>query len=85
MAFDATVQGSWGCLPELYPGALALVTSGRITLAPFIESHPMSEGVEVLQRVADHAYRRRVILEPDGAKLQDGVEERTPARRVVPC
>jgi 6-hydroxycyclohex-1-ene-1-carbonyl-CoA dehydrogenase len=65
MAFDATVQGTWGCLPELYPAALALVTSGRITLKPFIERHPMSQGPEVLRRVADHEIHRRAILEPD--------------------
>ena len=65
MAFDATVQGSWGCRPELYPEALALVTSDRVTLRPFIEHFPMSRAPEVLQRVADHAIARRAILEPD--------------------
>ena len=65
MAFDATVQGTWGCLPELYPATLKLVTSGRVTLKPFIERHPMSDGPEVLRRVADHELHRRAILEPD--------------------
>jgi 6-hydroxycyclohex-1-ene-1-carbonyl-CoA dehydrogenase len=65
MAFDATVQGTWGCLPELYPAALALVTSGKVTLKPFIERHPMSAGPEVLRRVADHEIHRRAILVPD--------------------
>jgi 6-hydroxycyclohex-1-ene-1-carbonyl-CoA dehydrogenase len=65
MAFDATVQGTWGCLPELYPAALDLVTSGRVTLKPFIERHPMSGGPEILRRVADHEIHRRAILEPD--------------------
>lgn len=65
MAFDATVQGTWGCLPELYPAALALVTSGRVTLKPFVERHPMSDGPEVVRRVADHEIHRRAILEPD--------------------
>jgi len=64
MAFDATVQGTWGCRPELYPDALALVTSGRVTLKPFIECHPMSEGPDLIRRVADHEIRRRVILVP---------------------
>jgi 6-hydroxycyclohex-1-ene-1-carbonyl-CoA dehydrogenase len=66
MAFDATVQGTWGCRPELYPEALRLVTTGRITLQPFIERHPLADGPEVLRRVADHEIHRRAILEPGG-------------------
>jgi 6-hydroxycyclohex-1-ene-1-carbonyl-CoA dehydrogenase len=65
MAFDATIQGTWGCKPELYPPALALVTSGKITLAPFIETFPMSTGPDVVRRVAEHAITRRAILVPD--------------------
>jgi 6-hydroxycyclohex-1-ene-1-carbonyl-CoA dehydrogenase len=65
MAFDATVQGTWGCKPELYPEALRLVTDGRIVLSPFIESFPMSRGPEVVRQVADHAITRRAILGPD--------------------
>jgi 6-hydroxycyclohex-1-ene-1-carbonyl-CoA dehydrogenase len=65
MAFDATVQGTWGCRPELYPEALDLVVDGKVTLEPFIERHPMSEGPDVLQGVAGHALSRRAILVPD--------------------
>ena len=65
MAFDATVQGTWGCKPELYPEALKLVTDGEITLKPFIESFPMSQGPDVMQQVADHKIAKRAILEPD--------------------
>ena len=64
MAFDATIQGTWGCKPELYPAALELVTSGQVTLAPFIETFPMSTGPEVVRRVAEHATGRRAILVP---------------------
>ena len=85
MAFDATVQGTWGCLPELYPSALALVTGGRITLKPFIERHPMSRGVDILQQVADHALMRRAILEPDWAIRREDPWDREPARRTVRC
>jgi len=66
MAFDATVQGTWGCRPELYPAALALVTEGRIALEPFIECHPLERGLEVLERVAAHGSTRRAILVPGG-------------------
>ena len=64
MALDATAQGTWGCLPELYPGALELVTSGKIALRPFIETFSLDEGPEVLRRVADHEAERRAILVP---------------------
>ena len=33
MAFDATLQGNWGCVPELYPAALRMILSGQI---PFV-------------------------------------------------
>ena len=65
MVFDATVQGSWGCRPELYQEALRLVTSGAVTLSPFIDRYPMSQAPEVLQLVADHEITKRAILEPD--------------------
>ncbi len=67
MAFDATVQGTWGCKPELYPEALKLVTEGKITLKPFIRTFPMSEGPDVVQQVADHEIDERAILTPDWA------------------
>ncbi|MDH3222720.1 MAG: zinc-binding dehydrogenase, partial [Gemmatimonadota bacterium] len=67
MVFDATVQGTWGCRPELYPEALALVTEGRIALRPFIESHRLSDGPRVLESVANHRLDRRAILVPDQA------------------
>jgi 6-hydroxycyclohex-1-ene-1-carbonyl-CoA dehydrogenase len=65
MAFDATVQGTWGCKPELYPEALKLVTDGKITLKPFIETHPMSKGPDIMQQVADHQIEKRAVLVPD--------------------
>lgn len=65
MAFDAVAQGTWGCLPELYPDALDLVTSGRIALRPFVETHPLSDGPEVIRGVADHRVDHRAILVPD--------------------
>jgi 6-hydroxycyclohex-1-ene-1-carbonyl-CoA dehydrogenase len=65
MAFDATIQGTWGCRLELYPAALRLVTSGRVALSPFVATFPMSQGPEVLRRVADHEITRRAILIPD--------------------
>ena len=85
MAFDATVQGTWGCLPELYPAALELVTSGRVTLKPFIERHPLDQGPDILQRVADHSLQRRAILEPLVSSLAGSAEDREASRRTLPC
>jgi len=65
MAFDATVQGTWGCKTELYPEALKLVTENKITLKPFIETFPMGQGPDILQQVADHKIDKRAILVPD--------------------
>lgn len=85
MAMDATVQGTWGCLPELYPAALELVTSGRISLEPFIERHPMSQGPALLEQAAGHAFRRRVILEPDWTPRIEHHFAPETAGRTVPC
>lgn len=64
MALDATVQGTWGCRPELYPAALGLVTTHAIALSPFIECHRLFSGPDVLARVAAHELTRRAILIP---------------------
>jgi 6-hydroxycyclohex-1-ene-1-carbonyl-CoA dehydrogenase len=64
MAFDATARGNWGCPPEQYPPALALVLEGKIALAPYVEEHPLDNAPEVLEAVARHAVRRRAVLVP---------------------
>jgi len=64
MAFDATAQGNWGCPPDQYPAALALVLEGRIALGPYVEPHALEEAPAIFEAVAKHAIRRRVILTP---------------------
>lgn len=64
MAFDATARGNWGCPPEQYPSALALVLEGKIALAPYVEEHSLEEAPELLEAVHRHAIRRRAILVP---------------------
>lgn len=62
MAFDATARGNWGCPPDQYPAALDLVLAGKIEIAPFVECHPLREAPAVLEGVAKHLFRRRIVL-----------------------
>jgi 6-hydroxycyclohex-1-ene-1-carbonyl-CoA dehydrogenase len=65
MAFDATAQGNWGCLPEHYPAVLDLCLSGRVALRPFIERRPMSSVNETFADLHAHRVVRRVVLIPE--------------------
>lgn len=64
MAFHARLLGNWGCPPELYPGALALVEDGRVKLAPFVEQKPLDDINEIFAAVHDGKMIRRQILVP---------------------
>jgi 6-hydroxycyclohex-1-ene-1-carbonyl-CoA dehydrogenase len=65
MAFDARAEGTWGCLPALYPSALELVISGRVKIAPFVEKRPLSTINDVLGALTRHEISRRPVLVPD--------------------
>ena len=64
MAFHARLLGNWGCPPELYPGALDLVTSGKVKLAPFVQQRPLDDINEIFRAVHDGKLVRRQILVP---------------------
>jgi 6-hydroxycyclohex-1-ene-1-carbonyl-CoA dehydrogenase len=64
MAFHARALGNWGCPPELYPEALALVLDGRIKLAPFVEQRPLESINEVFHAVHAGEMTRRPVLVP---------------------
>ena len=64
MAFDATVHGTWGCPPEAYPEALAMIRDGRVALEPFVEVRSMGEVNAVLDDMRGHRLTRRVVLDP---------------------
>ncbi len=66
MAFDATVQGNWGCLPKYYPAVVDLALSGKVALEPFIERRPMSTVNETFADLREHRVSKRVVLVPDG-------------------
>jgi 6-hydroxycyclohex-1-ene-1-carbonyl-CoA dehydrogenase len=65
MAFDARAEGTWGCLPKLYPSALELILEGLVQVAPFIEKRPLSTIDAVFQSLARHEIARRPVLVPD--------------------
>jgi 6-hydroxycyclohex-1-ene-1-carbonyl-CoA dehydrogenase len=64
MAFDATAAGNWGCPPERYPDALALVLEGKIRLDEYVETHPLERAHDVFRQVVEHRLARRAILTP---------------------
>ncbi len=64
MAFHARLLGNWGCPPELYPGALELVMSGKVQLIPFVERKPLDDINDVFRTVHDGQVTRRQILVP---------------------
>jgi 6-hydroxycyclohex-1-ene-1-carbonyl-CoA dehydrogenase len=70
MAFHARAIGNWGCLPELYPQALALVLDGRVKVTPFVEKHPLDDINKVFEAAHAGSLKRRAVLVPNfrGAK-----------------
>jgi 6-hydroxycyclohex-1-ene-1-carbonyl-CoA dehydrogenase len=64
MAFDATIHGTWGCPPEVYPEILDLIADGEVVLEPFVDYAPMSDLNRLLDDMAGHRLRQRMILDP---------------------
>jgi 6-hydroxycyclohex-1-ene-1-carbonyl-CoA dehydrogenase len=64
MAFDAIAQGNWGCLPEHYPAIVDLVLAGKVAVAPFVETRPLSTINETFKDVHERKVSGRVILVP---------------------
>ena len=64
MAFDATIFGNWGCHPSLYPGALKLVTEGKVKVRPFVKQFPLDSINDVIQAARKHELTERAVLVP---------------------
>jgi len=64
MAFDATVFGNWGCLPELYPAAIQLVLDEKVQIRPFSRRFRLDEINDVIAKVRAHELRERAVLVP---------------------
>lgn len=65
MAFDATMRGTWGCLPEHYPAVVDLVLSGAVQLGDFTETRTMSRINETFEALHQHKMTVRPVLVPD--------------------
>ncbi len=65
MAFDARAFGNWGCHPRFYPEVLEFVQQGKIQLAPFVQTFPLSEINSVFARVHRRELDKRPVLVPD--------------------
>ncbi len=68
MAFDATAQGNWGCVPEHYPAIVDLVLAGKVALTPFVEQRSMSTINEAFTALHARRVTRRLILIPEETK-----------------
>ncbi len=65
MAFDATMRGTWGCLPEHYPAVVGHVLRGDVRLDEFVEKFPMSQLNEVFSDLHSHTLKKRPVMIPD--------------------
>ena len=65
MAFDATMRGTWGCLPEHYPPVVDMVLSGAIALGDYVEVRNMSDINATFEALHRHELKRRPVLLPD--------------------
>lgn len=64
MAFNARMQGNWGCLPEYYPAALELVLSGKVQMKPFVRMFPLDDINKVFDDAHAHRLEQRAVLVP---------------------
>jgi 6-hydroxycyclohex-1-ene-1-carbonyl-CoA dehydrogenase len=64
MAFDACAIGNWGCPPEAYPEALALVLDGKVQIKPFVEAHPLDDINRVFAAVHQREIKKRAVMVP---------------------
>ena len=64
MAFHATARGNWGCLTRYYPPVRDLVLSGKVKMAPFVQTFPLSEINAVFDMVHHKKIVKRAIMVP---------------------
>ncbi len=65
MAFNARLQGNWGCLTEYYSEALEMVLTGKINMKSFVKLHPLDDINEIFEAAHQHQLTERAILTPN--------------------
>lgn len=65
MAFDGEIIGTWGCLPKYYNDVMKLILDGKIKIAPFVETRPMSQIEKSFEESHAGKLMKRVVLTPD--------------------
>ncbi|MCG8683703.1 MAG: 6-hydroxycyclohex-1-ene-1-carbonyl-CoA dehydrogenase [Desulfobacterales bacterium] len=64
MAFNATMRGNWGCLPEYYPPVVKLILDGKMDLKPFVKTFPLDDINEVFEMAHNRQINERPIMVP---------------------
>ena len=64
MAFNARLQGNWGCLTEYYPAALDLVLTGKVQMKPFVRLYPLQDINKVFEAAHAGQLEQRAVLVP---------------------
>jgi 6-hydroxycyclohex-1-ene-1-carbonyl-CoA dehydrogenase len=64
MAFNATVRGNWGCLPQYYRPAVDLILDGKMDLKPFVKTYPLDSINEVFEMAHERKINQRPIMVP---------------------
>jgi 6-hydroxycyclohex-1-ene-1-carbonyl-CoA dehydrogenase len=64
MAFNATMRGNWGCIPEYYRPAVDLILTGKVDLKPFVKTFPLASINEVFEMSHHRKINQRPIMVP---------------------
>lgn len=64
MAFNATLRGNWGCIPEYYRPVVDLILAGKMDLKPFVKTFPLASINEVFEMAHQRKFIQRPIMVP---------------------
>ena len=64
MAFNATVRGNWGCIPQYYQPVVDLILAGKMDLKPFVKTYPLDSINDVFEMAHQRKINERPIMVP---------------------